>query len=157
MPTYKDVDEIIKAMEDNTLTTWGKELGQGWWAHSVKLKDNIVRLIKEAPAADVMEVKRGEWTYDADCECFVCSKCVNSALNNYRLLSTPSNFCPHCGAKMDAKNKGGIERVRCKDCVHFKSINLRKRFDGYCDLDFFARKGNNFCGKAERKNNEQNT
>ena len=47
----------------------------------------------------------GEWRYDEDCECYVCSVCEHSALNNYRLLSTPSNFCPNCGAKM----KGGAE------------------------------------------------
>ena len=47
----------------------------------------------------------GEWKYDEDCECFVCSVCGHSALNNYRMLSTNSNFCPNCGAKM----KGGAE------------------------------------------------
>lgn len=49
--------------------------------------------------------KEGEWKYDEDCDCFVCSVCVNSALNNYRGLSVNSNFCPNCGAKM----KGGAE------------------------------------------------
>jgi hypothetical protein len=43
------------------------------------------------------------------------------------------------------------EKVRCKDCIHFKPATLRKRFDGYCKLDFMAQKGNNFCGRAERK------
>ena len=47
----------------------------------------------------------GEWIYDEDCECFVCSVCVNSALNNYRGLSVNSNYCPNCGANM----KGGGE------------------------------------------------
>ena len=45
----------------------------------------------------------GEWGYDEGCDCFVCSVCERSALNNYRGLSTMSKFCPNCGAKM----KGG--------------------------------------------------
>lgn len=44
--------------------------------------------------------KEGEWRYNEDCECFVCSVCGNSALNNYRGLSVDSNFCPNCGAHM---------------------------------------------------------
>ena len=49
--------------------------------------------------------KEGEWKYNEDCDCFVCSVCGNSALNNYRGLSVNSNFCPNCGAHM----KGGAE------------------------------------------------
>ena len=70
------------------------------------------RLITPQNTAEKMVVKgwhkqsEGEWKYDEDCECYVCSVCEHSALNNYRLLSTPSNFCPNCGAKM----KGGEER-----------------------------------------------
>lgn len=44
--------------------------------------------------------KEGEWKYNEDCDCFVCSVCGNSALNNYRGLSVNSNFCPNCGAHM---------------------------------------------------------
>ena len=58
MATYKDIEEIIKAIEDSTLATWGKGLGSGRWSHSVQLKDNIVRLMKVAPAPDVVKVVR---------------------------------------------------------------------------------------------------
>lgn len=44
--------------------------------------------------------KVGRWHYDEENECFVCD-CGCSALNNYRGLSVNSNFCPHCGAKME--------------------------------------------------------
>lgn len=43
---------------------------------------------------------RGKWSYEEDCECFVCSCCGMSALNDYRGRSTPSNFCPNCGKPM---------------------------------------------------------
>lgn len=44
--------------------------------------------------------KEGFWNYIEECNCFACSVCGNSALNNYRGLSVSSNFCPHCGARM---------------------------------------------------------
>lgn len=61
------------------------------------------QMIDLMPTADVVEVKHGEWTYDEQNECFVCSECGLSALNNYRGLSVDSEYCPHCGAKMDGK------------------------------------------------------
>ena len=42
----------------------------------------------------------GNWKYAEDCECWVCSICGVSALNDYAGRSTPSNFCPHCGKPM---------------------------------------------------------
>ena len=75
--------------------------------------DNILKCINDNEELRQIESMRfeegcrkqseGEWIYDEDCEGFVCSVCVNSALNNYRGLSVNSNFCPNCGAHM----KGG--------------------------------------------------
>lgn len=42
----------------------------------------------------------GEWIWDEENECWVCSNCESSALNNYRGNSTDSNYCPNCGAVM---------------------------------------------------------
>ena len=64
-----------------------------------------IRLVKEQPAADVVEVVHGEWIWNEDCECWVCSVCELSALNNYRGLSVNSEYCPHCGKKMDGGNR----------------------------------------------------
>lgn len=58
MARYKDIDAIIEQMNGSTAETWGKGLGRSWWSHSVMLKDNIVRLMKDAPEADVVETKR---------------------------------------------------------------------------------------------------
>jgi hypothetical protein len=41
-----------------------------------------------------------KWIYNEDCECWVCSECGASALNDYAGRSTPSTFCPHCGKPM---------------------------------------------------------
>ena len=53
MARYIDADELIAQIEGNTADTWGKGLGRAWWSHSVRLKDNIVNLIRNAPTADV--------------------------------------------------------------------------------------------------------
>ena len=47
----------------------------------------------------------GKWKYNTECECWVCSICGASALNNYAVYSTPSNYCPNCGKPMLTINK----------------------------------------------------
>ena len=67
--------------------------------------DDVFEVLNKLPAADVVEVVHGEWIWNEDCECWVCSVCERSALNNYRGLSVNSEYCPHCGAKMDGGNR----------------------------------------------------
>ena len=40
------------------------------------------------------------WVLLEDDECWVCSHCGHSALNDWLGVSTPSKFCPHCGQPM---------------------------------------------------------
>lgn len=61
----------------------------------------LIRIINEIPAADVAPVVHGRWVWDEETDCWVCSNCEASALNNYRGNSTDSNYCPNCGAIMD--------------------------------------------------------
>lgn len=62
--------------------------------------------IERVPAADVVEVKHGEWTKDDSDGCF-CSFCgwytdydydyvTNNGLGNDDFI-----YCSHCGARMD--------------------------------------------------------
>ncbi len=111
MARYKDIDAIIERMNGSTAETWGKGLGRSWWSHSVMLKDNIVQLMKDAPEADVVEVRHGHWedrpnpqwkAYDIR----HCSKCGwNIPKNNLRKKDLNWNYCPECGAKMDGRRK----------------------------------------------------
>ena len=56
------------------------------------------KIIAEAPAADVVPVRHGKWTHKPDVYGVVyCSEC------NYELHANSTNFCPNCGAKMDAR------------------------------------------------------
>ena len=61
------------------------------------------KLMVEAPAADVVEVRHGEWLDGGLSEkCSICGHRVwwdnYGNLHNY-------NYCPNCGAKMDGGNK----------------------------------------------------
>ena len=60
-----------------------------------------VMFIDDTPTLDYKDlVPQGEWIWNEECECWCCSRCEASALNNYRGLSVESNFCPNCGARM---------------------------------------------------------
>lgn len=73
-----------------------------------------VKILKEAPAADVQEIKHGKWIEtqeplgwcDVDCaECSVCHESwiidEDSSINDYECMW---HYCPNCGAKMDRGN-----------------------------------------------------
>jgi hypothetical protein len=65
--------------------------------------DDVVELYKELksfPAADVVEVRHGEWK-ETPTGWIYCSVCGSEPPeeSNYK-----SNYCPNCGAKMD----GGV-------------------------------------------------
>ena len=68
-----------------------------WWSDATRFAEALYN-------AGYRKQSEGEWEYDEDCECYVCSVCEHSALNNYRLLSTPSIFCPNCGARMKGES-----------------------------------------------------
>lgn len=57
----------------------------------------LADLVNAIPAADVREVKRGEWSEklyeDEPVSFFICSNCGD---DNY----WKANFCPNCGADM---------------------------------------------------------
>ena len=56
---------------------------------------------------DAAPVVHGRWIWSEENECWVCSNCEMSALNNYCGNSVDSNYCPNCGAKMDGGNEDG--------------------------------------------------
>lgn len=71
--------------------------------------DAVLRHIQQAPAADMAPVRHGKWIVTKEfndvlgiyIEKYTCSAC-----EEYRLtasgLSQATNYCPNCGAKMDA-------------------------------------------------------
>ena len=71
--------------------------------------------VRNAPAADVVEVVHGEWVDPEDDDggtTWYCSKCGIPAKTNW---GTPyGNYCPNCGAKMDGKGVATDTNDDCK-------------------------------------------
>lgn len=72
-----------------------------------------VKILKEAPVADVQDIKHGKWIKtqeplgwcDVDCaECSVCHESwiidEDSSIGDYECMW---HYCPNCGAKMDGE------------------------------------------------------
>lgn len=71
----------------------------------VAIKD-IKRVLREIPAADVAEVKRGKWVevyreniWGDSVHVIECSICGKYTVGTSGIM-TKSNYCPNCGAKM---------------------------------------------------------
>ena len=73
------------------------------------LLERDIRLLMEQPAADVVEVKHGEWIGEGDgysegeividvWYCSECGHCIDEGIDDPHILP---NYCPNCGAKMD--------------------------------------------------------
>lgn len=62
-------------------------------------KASVKRVLMQAPTANVVEVRHGEWGFDG--LGWTCSECGEYALTNKAKMQVHSNYCPHCGAKMD--------------------------------------------------------
>lgn len=80
MAIYKDTEQILRNLPDD-----------------LPYKASVKRVLIQAPAADVAEVRHGTWIkHNSYVECPFCGA---MPYNN-------SNYCPKCGAKMDGKGEG---------------------------------------------------
>lgn len=97
MPKYIDTDKL-NLYDD--LFMKGKN-DSGVW---VRYRD-VENLIKNAPAADVQEVRRGEWIIENAGDgwkraiCPHCLKVFLYAKGHYQIGIAP--YCPECGTIMD--------------------------------------------------------
>ena len=93
MPEYIEREELINFVKDNT-------------PHFEDVTSMICveREIREAPTADVVEVKHGEWKehFDYDCWFYDCPFCYFGFATKIR-NEDPPNYCENCGAKMDLR------------------------------------------------------
>ena len=112
MPRYIDA-EGLNLYDD--LFMKGKN-DSGVW---VRYKD-VERLIRNAPTADVEEVRHGEWEDDADDPLWGnhivkkhCSECgYTPKFDRETQLFDLTKRCPECGAKMDGKSTNRWLRER---------------------------------------------
>lgn len=66
-----------------------------------------VKILNQFPAADVAEVRHGEWWMQTDIADYpygTCSVCGYVEWDAFPRGDTP-NYCPNCGAKMDGKGE----------------------------------------------------
>ena len=95
------INAALLAKSDADITLVPGSFTNGF-IEGAKIKENaILNALADVPAADVVEVRRGQWANGAfgygHYWCTVCQKEVWSE-------EEKTNFCPNCGAKMD----GGV-------------------------------------------------
>lgn len=66
--------------------------------HAPAINAVLSSVIRRVPAADVVEVRHGSWTWDRVRESYRCSRC-----DNYNADRTA--YCPNCGAKMEPQKE----------------------------------------------------
>lgn len=101
MSDYIDREELIKHIKD--LPTWWAD-GSALCAYYLT---KAITSIEEAPAADVQEIKHGEWikmdiiSDDVDYYCSECRNFIDIAAGRETPIDRGFFYCPHCGAKME--------------------------------------------------------
>lgn len=106
MSRYIDVDKVLELIEEafHKTDVNGQEQIGVLTCH---------RIVREAPTADVVEVRHGHW-YIREYEFFTCSECGHDYWNgcDYTVQAKERlangehpNYCPNCGAKMDGERR----------------------------------------------------
>ena len=61
----------------------------------------VKSMIHSEKAADVAQVRHGRWVWHSEERGYLCSECGSGCLLNYESDWHKSDWCPHCGAKMN--------------------------------------------------------
>ena len=103
MSDYIDRDELIKHIKD--LPTWWGD-GSGVSGVYIHYPIEVMVSIANAPAADVQEVKHGEWKlcYEDWRMQIAGDECSACGFQHYGTCISHYHYCPNCGAKMDGGN-----------------------------------------------------
>lgn len=114
MAEYIEREATIDEIEG---TTWyhiscQKKLVEGaaCEADALYKATDIYNVIKSAPAADVQEIKHGEWIKmynnpdDGNYYCSECHHSIDIATGRETPIDREFFYCLHCGAKMDGGN-----------------------------------------------------
>ncbi len=96
MNRYIDIDKAIPIAIQAVVDVVGHGISQ---VDAVNIADKL----EEASAADVAEVRHGEWGFDG--VGWNCSECGEYALLVKTKIQVRSKYCPYCGAKMDGERR----------------------------------------------------
>lgn len=100
MAEYIEREAVMKELanlECQGGTNREREIGE-WILHEV-----VPNSIREIPAADVVEVRHGEWKFNKDGS-GTCNQCGFTQKNVWD-YDRWQNYCGVCGAKMDGKGE----------------------------------------------------
>lgn len=112
MAEYIERDKLYKHFEKSVTIHEATINGS---TYPVYLTDHVLHEIRNAPAADVVEVKHGEWIkkypqYEKDgiyyCSC--CRMDIDIATGYETPIDHGIYFCPNCGADMRGGNNGKL-------------------------------------------------
>ena len=120
MPRYIDADALIVYLQYNLGLLGKPDVEKEPIAHGcyIVLEDMLVRILT-THTADVVEVRHGHWI-DRDDKTW-CSLC-DASNKQYK-----PPYCPHCGAKMDEKEKSDIVKYdKAEIYANQASINTLK-------------------------------
>ena len=103
MSEYIERGALLEEVESLTITVTGMREGANVLREVLTMyREAVLSEIKDAPAADVVEVKRGYNLNDIPSlfECSVCHwECYDTCTGDTDIY----NYCPNCGAKMDGE------------------------------------------------------
>lgn len=115
MAEYIEREAVMKTARDGYHSDFGRSM-----ADLTSLRE----VLEDTPTADVAEVKYAHWVLSsafevfggeeqawgrnpiADCSCSNCHKspyCEENFLDDDTLEQIMTDFCPHCGARMDGE------------------------------------------------------
>ena len=94
MSRYIDADALYEVVTEKYY-----DIGAGSYPYNIVAYD-MAKLVKNAPTADVVEVRHGEWTKPSMLSDPCCSRCKRPTKMMFGVLPL---YCPNCGAKMDGE------------------------------------------------------
>ena len=100
MAEYKDVEQLKKQIADfKRAVNSVKPMNSDYLTGYISALSVVEGAIAEQPTTDVAPVRRGRWINES----FYtrCSACGNMAIYDKYGQEFESDYCPHCGAKMD--------------------------------------------------------
>lgn len=109
MSDYIDRDLLLAEIKELKKSPWYNGCGENYERiiRSDAIGVVVGLCIKSAPAADVQEIKHGEWikmdiiSDDVDYYCSECRNFIDIATGRETPIDRGFFYCPHCGAKMD--------------------------------------------------------
>lgn len=98
---YIDRDKLLKDISEGVVFT----VRSGKPSAEIRGANKVIDRIKNAPAADVVEVKHGYWIDNEEDFWVICSACGIEYLDEQMDIIDNFSYCPHCGAKMDGRSE----------------------------------------------------